>query len=125
MFLPVYSCLLCCTHQLISYMECNSVLYISVSASLFPRITPNQQQFFHYESISINCHHFNNLTEWRVMRKLKEEAPAKASIWETSTRARTIKTAYQTDSGEYWCEDKEGKRSKSVHITVTGMFNKY
>ncbi|XP_050925617.1 low affinity immunoglobulin gamma Fc region receptor II-a-like [Lates calcarifer] len=30
-----------------------------------------------------------------------------------------IDTAYPSDSGEYWCETKEGERSNSVSITVT------
>lgn len=99
-------------------------MYASVSASTFPRVVPNRLQFFQYESISINCEEFDGSAEWRVMRKLKEFTPPNASTWETTTRSCIIKAAYPTDSGEYWCENKEGKRSNAVHITVTGTFSK-
>ncbi|XP_026225351.1 uncharacterized protein LOC113168506 isoform X2 [Anabas testudineus] len=85
----------------------------------FPRVVPNRQQFFQYEPISIDCVDFDELADWRVVRRQKEFNPAKESTWETSLRSRTIKAAYPTDSGEYWCEDKEGKRSKTVSISVT------
>lgn len=45
-----------------------------------------------------------------------------ASTWETSTGPCTITPAMARDSGEYWCEAGEGKRSSTVNITVTGRF---
>ncbi|XP_039678976.1 sialoadhesin-like [Perca fluviatilis] len=83
----------------------------------FPHIAPNKLQFFEYESISIDCGELDYSSEWRVMRKLKE-VPTNTQ-WETSTGTTTIKPAFTSDSGEYWCENKEGERSNSVNITIT------
>ncbi|XP_067380151.1 low affinity immunoglobulin gamma Fc region receptor III-like isoform X2 [Channa argus] len=85
----------------------------------FPRIDPKRLQFFQYEPVSVNCEEIDGPTEYRVMRKLKQSVHTNDFTWETSTRSHTIKTAYPTDSGEYWCEDKDGKRSNGVNITVT------
>ncbi|KAI3375917.1 hypothetical protein L3Q82_003773 [Scortum barcoo] len=84
----------------------------------FPRIAPSRLQFFEYDSIFINCDELEVSSEWRVMRKLKED-PANTTQWETSTGSITIKLAFTSDSGEYWCENEDGGRSNSINITVT------
>ncbi|XP_032382968.1 Fc receptor-like protein 5 [Etheostoma spectabile] len=84
----------------------------------FPHISPNQLQFFEYESISVDCGELDHSSEWRVMRKLKED-PTNTSQWETSTGTITIEIPFTSDTGEYWCENKEGGRSNSVNITIT------
>ncbi|XP_033970220.1 low affinity immunoglobulin gamma Fc region receptor II-like isoform X2 [Trematomus bernacchii] len=38
----------------------------------------------------------------------------------SSTLNCTIKSAYDSDSGVYWCEDEKGEKSNSVNITVAG-----
>ncbi|XP_033182407.1 Fc receptor-like protein 5 [Anabas testudineus] len=54
------------------------------------------------------------------MRKIKGVDTICASTWETSTGPCEVKTAYpEIDSGEYWCEMKGVKRSKTVNITVS------
>ncbi|XP_039677544.1 Fc receptor-like protein 5 [Perca fluviatilis] len=83
----------------------------------FPHITPIKLQFFEYESISVDCV-LDYSSEWRVMRKLKE-VQTNTTQWETSTGIITIKPAFTSDSGEYWCENKDGERSNSVNITIT------
>ncbi|KAM7366617.1 hypothetical protein PAMP_016040 [Pampus punctatissimus] len=81
----------------------------------FPHIVPNRLQFFEYESISVNCE-FDGSTKWRLMRTLNETSPTK---WLTSETPVTIKPAFSSDSGEYWCEDGKGLRSNAINISVT------
>ena len=57
------------------------------------------------------------------MRSLKEIKQTNTSNWVTSAGSGTIKLAFISDSGEYWCEDGDGQRSRAVNISVTGMFN--
>ncbi|XP_031158527.1 low affinity immunoglobulin gamma Fc region receptor II-c-like [Sander lucioperca] len=81
----------------------------------FPRIDPYRLQFFEYESISFYCEGFHGRTDWRVMKKI----PSNATRWDTSKGFLHIKVAFESHSGEYWCENGEGERSNSVNITVT------
>uniref|UniRef100_A0A8P4GRU6 Ig-like domain-containing protein n=1 Tax=Dicentrarchus labrax TaxID=13489 RepID=A0A8P4GRU6_DICLA len=84
----------------------------------FPHILPNRLQFFEYESITLNCE-FDDSAEWRVMRTLQDIIPTNFSNWVTSAGSGTIKPAFSSDSGEYWCEDGDGLKSNAVNITVT------
>ncbi|XP_030287680.1 low affinity immunoglobulin gamma Fc region receptor II-a-like [Sparus aurata] len=85
----------------------------------FPRIEPNRLQFFEYSTISVMCEHLDCSPECRVMRRLKKDSTNTTQLWETSTGSITVKLSLQSDSGEYWCENKEGERSNSINITVT------
>ncbi|XP_028420347.1 low affinity immunoglobulin gamma Fc region receptor II-a-like isoform X2 [Perca flavescens] len=90
--------------------------YAKKADAAFPHIAPNKLQFFEYESISVDCE-LDYSSEWRVMKNLKEVS-TNTTQWET-TGTITIKPAFTSDSGEYWCENKEGERSNSVNITIT------
>ncbi|XP_059210511.1 sialoadhesin-like [Centropristis striata] len=84
----------------------------------FPRIVVSRLQLFEYESLSVSCEgFFNDLVEWRVMRKIKGISTICNTDWETKGPC-TITTVFSMDSGEYWCE-AAGKRSRAVNITVT------
>ena len=63
------------------------------------------------------------MTERKVMRSLKKIIQTNIPNWVTSAGSGTIKPAFASDSGEYWCEDGDGQRSRAVNISVTGMFN--
>ncbi|XP_026225345.1 low affinity immunoglobulin gamma Fc region receptor II-a-like [Anabas testudineus] len=78
-------------------------------------INPNRLQFFEYESLSLSCVGSQGPTEWRVMKKL----PSNSSQWETSTGLMYIKPAFASHSGEYFCENEEGERSRTVNVSVT------
>lgn len=95
-----------------------------VSDAAFLRVLPNRLQFFEYEFISFNCE-FGGSAEWRVMRTLQEITPTNISNWETSAGSGTITPAFSSDSGEYWCEDGDGRRSNALNISVTGRFSWY
>ncbi|XP_027143436.1 low affinity immunoglobulin gamma Fc region receptor II-a-like [Larimichthys crocea] len=53
------------------------------------------------------------------MRTLREITPTNISNWETSAGSGTITPAFSSDSGEYWCEDGDGRRSNALNISVT------
>uniref|UniRef100_A0A0F8C7U6 Fc receptor-like protein 5 n=1 Tax=Larimichthys crocea TaxID=215358 RepID=A0A0F8C7U6_LARCR len=89
---------------------------IAVTDAVFLHVVPNRLQFFEYEHISFNCTGRHGPAEWRVMRK----SSSKTSRWETSTGCLNIQPAFVSHSGEYWCEDGEGRRSNSVNITIKG-----
>ncbi|XP_039679333.1 low affinity immunoglobulin gamma Fc region receptor II-c-like [Perca fluviatilis] len=95
--------------------QAQSSYYIQKADAVFPRIDPNRLQFFEYESISFYCEGFHGPTEWRVMKKI----PSNTTQWATSKGFLNIKVAFESHSGEYWCENGEGERSNSVNITVT------
>ncbi|XP_035530806.1 low affinity immunoglobulin gamma Fc region receptor III-like [Morone saxatilis] len=85
-------------------------------------IIPTRLQLFEYESLSFKCSGFDGLTGWNILRKNKAEiAPCNSKKWSVSNESSCrIRGAFPEDSGEYWCEDGERKRSNSVHINVTG-----
>ncbi|XP_078020553.1 uncharacterized protein LOC117246120 [Epinephelus lanceolatus] len=85
---------------------------------LFPRVDPNTQQHYEYESVALTCEGLHGLHGWRVMRKIKAGVTICASHFEMSTGPCTITPAYSSDSGAYWCEAGE-KRSNAVNITIT------
>lgn len=87
----------------------------------FLHIVPKRLQFFEYESISLNCKS-DGSGEWKVMRTLTEITPTVISNWVTSAGSGTIKPAFSSDTGGYWCEDGDGLRSNAVNITISGMF---
>ncbi|XP_033182492.1 Fc receptor-like protein 5 isoform X1 [Anabas testudineus] len=112
-----------CFRQLIVSLLLVAQLHFSYSLendAVFPQVVPNRQQHFEYETFTVSCEGLNGRTGWRVMRKIKDVTTICASTWETSRGPCEIKTAYRTlDSGEYWCEMKGVKRSKTVTITIT------
>ncbi|XP_018559762.2 low affinity immunoglobulin gamma Fc region receptor II-a isoform X2 [Lates calcarifer] len=85
----------------------------------FLRVTPNRLQYFHFEPVSFECVGFGGLSDLRVIRDAEEFKPV-CDIKRTSMGSFCrIERAYPSDSGEYWCETKEGERSSTVNITVT------
>ncbi|XP_042368694.1 Down syndrome cell adhesion molecule-like protein 1 homolog [Plectropomus leopardus] len=84
----------------------------------FPRVVPDRQQHYEYESVVFDCEGLDGLTGWRVMREIKAGVTICASQWEKSKGPCTINPAFSSDSGTYWCEAGE-KRSNVVNITVT------
>ncbi|XP_028420546.1 uncharacterized protein LOC114546080 isoform X2 [Perca flavescens] len=89
----------------------------TVSDAAF-RIVPTRLQLFEYESVHFTCEGFNVSAGCRV-RTIKEFIPKCSNDIITSTVTCTIDFAFQSDSGEYWCEAGGGKRSNTVNVTVT------
>ncbi|XP_044040090.1 low affinity immunoglobulin gamma Fc region receptor II-like [Siniperca chuatsi] len=83
------------------------------------RIVPNRLQVFEYESVSFHCEGLDGSTQLRGVRNYKEFITNCDFKRTSSTLTCTIQGAYDTDSGEYWCETERGEKSNIVNITVT------
>uniref|UniRef100_UPI0037E8865E low affinity immunoglobulin gamma Fc region receptor III-A-like n=1 Tax=Semicossyphus pulcher TaxID=241346 RepID=UPI0037E8865E len=105
-----------CDSQQRDNMEVTA-LCIKLNAA-FPGITPNKLQFFEYDCLAFNCK-LDDSSGWNLMRTLKKIIPTNSSNFVTSAGSSTIKFAFSSDSGEYWCENGDGLRSNSVNVTVT------
>ncbi|XP_060887755.1 low affinity immunoglobulin gamma Fc region receptor II-a-like [Labrus mixtus] len=87
--------------------------------SLILRLEPNRLQFFKYESLIFHCEGSHDPTGLKIVQRSKGEL-LKCQTTVTSKRSScTIPTIFPEDSGQYWCESRDGKRSDIIHITVT------
>uniref|UniRef100_A0A3Q3FNY1 Ig-like domain-containing protein n=1 Tax=Labrus bergylta TaxID=56723 RepID=A0A3Q3FNY1_9LABR len=92
-----------------------------VSDSLILRLEPNRLQFFEYESLIFHCEGSHDPTGLKIVHWFKGEL-VKCNTTVTSKRSScTIPYIFPEDSGQYWCESGDGKRSDIIHITVTGI----
>lgn len=82
------------------------------------RISPDQVQFFRYDSITLSC----NSSNWTVKRTIRDRSPeACRPGWAVrSDDSCIIEVAYPEDTGAYWCESERGESSGKVNITVSG-----
>ncbi|XP_049922610.1 Fc receptor-like protein 5 [Epinephelus moara] len=99
--------------------QVNHSYFAQRAGAAFPRVRPDRLQFFEYETLSVNCEEFRGLTEWRVMRRLSRRSPTDSYNWNSSAPSSTIEPTFKTHSGEYWCEDRDGKTSSALNITIT------
>ncbi|XP_060887748.1 low affinity immunoglobulin gamma Fc region receptor III-A-like [Labrus mixtus] len=87
--------------------------------SLILCLEPNRLQFFEYESLIFHCEGSHDSTGLKIVHRSKGEL-LKCQTTVTSKRSScTIPTIFPEDSGQYWCESRDGKRSDIIHITVT------
>ncbi|XP_019134095.2 sialoadhesin-like [Larimichthys crocea] len=85
-----------------------------------PDVIPNRLQHFEYQSISFNCEVLDGSLAWAVKRKSSSGNITCGTNWGVPEGSGCrIRDVYVEDSGEYWCETKDGKTSKSVNIAVT------
>nr|XP_029131408.1 LOW QUALITY PROTEIN: low affinity immunoglobulin gamma Fc region receptor II-a-like [Labrus bergylta] len=85
--------------------------------SLSLRLEPNRLQFFEYDSLIF--HYEGLMTRLKIVHRSKGEL-LKCQTTVTSKRSScTIPNVLPEDSGQYWCESRDGKRSNIIHITVT------
>ncbi|XP_065807001.1 low affinity immunoglobulin gamma Fc region receptor II-like isoform X2 [Labrus bergylta] len=87
--------------------------------SLILRLEPNRLQFFEYESLIFHCEDSHDSTGLKIVHRSKGEL-LKCNTTVTSKRSScTIPTIFPWDSGQYWCDSRDGKRSDIIHINVT------
>ncbi|XP_055369994.1 uncharacterized protein LOC114869108 isoform X2 [Betta splendens] len=85
------------------------------------RVVPNRSQFFQYESVSLVCGQWSDVSEWRVWRNTSTSVN-EACFWSRDggdAATCLITDPYPSDSGAYWCQSGAGQRSRSVSIIVT------
>nr|XP_029137040.1 low affinity immunoglobulin gamma Fc region receptor II-c-like isoform X5 [Labrus bergylta] len=93
--------------------------YVQDVDSLILRLEPNRLQFFEYESLIFHCEGSHDPTGLKIVHWFKGEL-VKCNTTVTSKRSScTIPYIFPEDSGQYWCESGDGKRSDIIHITVT------
>uniref|UniRef100_A0A096M849 Ig-like domain-containing protein n=1 Tax=Poecilia formosa TaxID=48698 RepID=A0A096M849_POEFO len=92
---------------------------LSSEASV-PLISPDRLQFFEYESVSVSCEEDKEVKAWRVRRKLHKTSSANDSdACSVPAASCSIQYAFESHSGEYWCENHEGEKSRALNISVT------
>ncbi|GLD68135.1 low affinity immunoglobulin gamma Fc region receptor II-a-like protein [Lates japonicus] len=89
------------------------------SDAAFLRVTPARLQHFEYKSVSFDCEGFDGELGLRVMKKSQNANTCSTNRNIQKGSLCTIETVYIDDSGEYWCETGDGKKSDTVNITVT------
>uniref|UniRef100_A0A3Q3FK61 Ig-like domain-containing protein n=1 Tax=Labrus bergylta TaxID=56723 RepID=A0A3Q3FK61_9LABR len=99
--------------QLLSPTEKHVFLWF-VSDSLILRLEPNRLQFFEYESLIFHCEGSHDPTGLKIVHRSKGEL-LKCNTTVTSKRSScTIPNIFPEDSGQYWCESRDGKRIDPV-----------
>ncbi|XP_029137044.2 low affinity immunoglobulin gamma Fc region receptor II-like [Labrus bergylta] len=87
--------------------------------SLILHLEPNRLQFFEYESLIFHCEGSHDSTGLKIVHRSKGEL-VECNTTVTSKRSScTIPTIFPEDSGQYWCESRDGNRSDIIHINVT------
>ncbi|XP_076019385.1 low affinity immunoglobulin gamma Fc region receptor III-A-like isoform X1 [Genypterus blacodes] len=92
---------------------------LAKKSAVFPRIDPSRLQIFEYESVSFACEDLVGSAGWSHVRNAKKVLNECSKAGDSTLWCK-IKEAYGSDSGHYWCETKNGERSKTINITVTG-----
>ncbi|XP_050924509.1 low affinity immunoglobulin gamma Fc region receptor III-like [Lates calcarifer] len=106
---------LCFRLMMVLMVLLDSNVHSQTDSSLF-LIVPNRLQFFQYESVSFHCELPDGSSQLRGIRNNNQFVP---NCDMRRTLTCNIEPAYDTDSGEYWCETEGGERSSTVNITVT------
>uniref|UniRef100_UPI003AB0E555 low affinity immunoglobulin gamma Fc region receptor III-A-like n=1 Tax=Centroberyx gerrardi TaxID=166262 RepID=UPI003AB0E555 len=90
-------------------------------ATVSLNVSPNRQQFFESEFISLSCE--QSSAGWKVKRRRgrggTEECGGEGGFGRFDGSSCSL-SVLSPDSGVYWCETVEGERSDEVHITVSG-----
>ncbi|XP_071403178.1 high affinity immunoglobulin gamma Fc receptor I-like [Centroberyx affinis] len=91
-------------------------------ATVSLNVSPNSQQFFEAESVSLSCE--QSSAGWKVKRRrgggTEEECGGEGGFGGFDGSSCSMSQVFRSDSGVYWCETAEGERSDKVHITVSG-----
>ncbi|XP_035989862.1 Fc receptor-like protein 5 [Fundulus heteroclitus] len=85
-------------------------------------VSPSRSQFFRGDSVSLSCEEDNSSAGWAVRRNTTRETRTQCGDgWGTPAGSTcTISSLFIEDSGDYWCESREGAASSSIQLTVTG-----
>uniref|UniRef100_A0AAX7UJ96 Ig-like domain-containing protein n=1 Tax=Astatotilapia calliptera TaxID=8154 RepID=A0AAX7UJ96_ASTCA len=88
--------------------------------SAFPHVVPNTSQHYEYSTVSFDCKEFDVSLGWKLMRKATDVDTACGTSWGVFSGSICIfRNVYIEDSGQYWCESGDGKKSNPVNITIS------
>ncbi|XP_034757122.1 Fc receptor-like protein 5 [Etheostoma cragini] len=103
---------------------------VSVVISLLSRTThpasltvsPSSSQLFEGQSVSLSCEEDDSSAGWTLRRNTTRDTRTQCGPdWgNPAGLSCTIDYMVSWDSGEYWCESREGATSTSISITVPG-----
>ncbi|KAM8747911.1 high affinity immunoglobulin gamma Fc receptor I-like [Acanthopagrus schlegelii] len=100
--------------------EVKDCSYAQGAYGVFPRVVPTRLQFFEYEHIAFYCEGFQRSLGWRLMKNISSKNSSCGTSWGFFNESVCIiRDVYVDDSGEYWCETREGEKSGTVTISVT------
>ncbi|XP_035989327.1 low affinity immunoglobulin gamma Fc region receptor II-like isoform X2 [Fundulus heteroclitus] len=85
-------------------------------------VSPSRSQFLIGDSVTLSCEEDNSSAGWTVRRNTTRRTRAQCGDgWgEAAGSTCTISYLFTLDSGQYWCEWREGAASSSIQLTVTG-----
>uniref|UniRef100_A0AAZ1XII6 Ig-like domain-containing protein n=1 Tax=Oreochromis aureus TaxID=47969 RepID=A0AAZ1XII6_OREAU len=84
-------------------------------------VSPNSSQFFKRDFVSLSCEEDDSCAGWTLRRNTsKPNITQCGDGWGEGGGSSCNITVFQSDSGVYWCESREGPISNMVNLTVTG-----
>ncbi|XP_026184697.1 Fc receptor-like protein 4 [Mastacembelus armatus] len=84
-------------------------------------VSPSSSQMFEGEFVSLICKEDNSFAGWTLRRNTTRRQSQCGAGWgKPAGSSCTISYILHQDSGVYWCESREGARSNSITITVSG-----
>uniref|UniRef100_A0A3B5QEM2 Ig-like domain-containing protein n=1 Tax=Xiphophorus maculatus TaxID=8083 RepID=A0A3B5QEM2_XIPMA len=95
-----------------------SVLTVSPSWLTSLSVSPDREQHFTSEPVTLNCG--GNSTEWRVMTPSRISPLYSDIYFEEVNRFTTRMRAHSPSTAVYWCESESGEFSNAVNVTTHG-----
>ncbi|XP_026225375.1 low affinity immunoglobulin gamma Fc region receptor II-b-like [Anabas testudineus] len=111
---------LCFKLLMLGFLLLEKTVQAHKSGTVVLRIIPNRQQHFEYEPVSFYCESNIGSTQIKGIKNAKEFYPACHSEKPPTGSSCMFDKVYAGDSGGYWCETKQGERSNTLNISVTG-----
>ncbi|XP_030580084.1 Fc receptor-like protein 1 [Archocentrus centrarchus] len=84
-------------------------------------VSPSSSQFFERDFVSLSCEEDDSSAGWTLRRNTsKLQRTQCGDGWGRWSGSSCSITVFQSDSGVYWCESREGAISNMVNLTVSG-----
>ncbi|XP_028419363.1 uncharacterized protein LOC114545268 isoform X2 [Perca flavescens] len=85
-------------------------------------VSPSSSQMFEGQSVSLSCEEDDSSAGWTLRRNTTRETRTRCGPdWGRPAGSFCIiRYMVPVDSGDYWCESREGATSNIITITVTG-----
>ncbi|KAM4521417.1 Fc receptor-like protein 1 [Fundulus diaphanus] len=78
-------------------------------------------QLFEGTPVTMRCEELDDSEGWTVKRNTTKRLSECGDGWgKWNNSVCTIRFIFVQDSGDYWCESREGAASSSIQLTVTG-----